>query len=216
MKKRIRALLVLCFILSSASVASADESDNETYFLYKESFDGSGISQFYRTSDKMEHYNHIPLPDDVLDQVTKSESQLLEAKKQMALRYVQADANERLSELFGLFDPDMMLADWKVDKDYESSFDDDSHSVVAYVEENRDNKVTFDTTDRMYQNYTDFVPKEFKRLHAHSFPSTDKLLKEHKESLFGQVVSGDQIYLFGGVLLLLIVVLVSYFLFRRR
>lgn len=211
-----KLFILLCFFFLSPPMAFAADEQLPTYYLYNETFDGSGISQFFRTKDNVEHYNFIPVPSDYLNDVRKADDPLLESKKILALAYYHNGANERLAELFGQFDPEMIFADWGVDKRYKNTFDSHSDLIVSYVKKHKSEPLPFDAKGNDFQNYTSFVPEEFASLHQYDFPTSETLLEKHQKSTASRFFSGDHLYLIGVSVLVLLVTAVSYFLFRRR
>lgn len=215
MMKKIMLFLVSLSLVPQIVFASTP--DQPTYFLYKETFDGSGISQFYRTADKIEHYKFIPIPDAWVKDVSKAKNPLLEAKKRLALSYTQNDANEKLTSLFGGFDLQMLEASWGISPSYKEKFLAQSDLVSTYALEHKNDPPSSDISTNEFQNFTKYIPKEAKLVHSYPFKSTDKVLDSHKRSFVEKMVSADALpWVLGSFTVGILVILASIFLFFTR
>lgn len=206
-------IVIFCFLMPISSYA-ADTSESALY-LYKETFDGTGISRFYKSDDGT-YYNTIVLPEPILEKVQRSDNPLLESKKLLALSYYQAGANERLTELFSQFDPQNVHAVWGIDENYKKEYKNQTYEVIEYVKINKEKKLKFDLSNKEFQNYTEFVPKEFEALHKTDFTSSDDLLDSLEKPLSAKIFSADNLYIFGLGFLIILLGTVSYLIFKRR
>ncbi|WP_273854232.1 hypothetical protein [Guptibacillus spartinae] len=209
-------IILLSTLLFVPQISYAASSSNQTWTLVDEVWDGAGVSRTYINKDKKQHYVFLPVPEKSIKTISSNENPLLEAKKILALGYIQQDYNERFSELMN----DYLLpfnTKPELSKELKESFYKDENKIYSYIKENLEKPSKYSFDENTFGNFSDRL-SNFSDLNDYSFKSVKDYVDNFKPHTFNNNKESDsnEVLYFGIIISILITFLVLWIKKPRR